>query len=71
MAGFISNKPASKKMREEAASAGTYTHKQSKNDYPRIQLLTIAEMLEEKKAFDTPTKLGSKIATGQIHLGLK
>jgi len=36
--------------------------------YPRIQLLTVKEILEEKRESLTPSKIGSKIATGQTNL---
>ena len=68
LAGFISNKPATKRMKEEAASGGVFEYEGV--TYPRIQLLNTVEMLEEKKRFQTPTKVRSKISTGQIPLGV-
>lgn len=68
MAGFISNRPPSKKMKEEAAKAGMYEYEDER--YPRIQLLTIPEILEEKRMFQTPTRVGSKADTGQINMPL-
>ena len=43
LAGFISLQEPSKAMREEAARAGTYQY--GGNHYPRIQFLTVAEIL--------------------------
>lgn len=63
MAGFLSLQEPSKAMRDEAARAGVYSYVGV--DYPRIQLLTVREMLEGKREFHTPTRLGSRVATGQ------
>lgn len=68
LAGFISNKKPSKAMREEAAIAGTYEY--NGIHYDRIQLLTIQEIMEEKKQFHTPSVVGIKEATGQLNLSL-
>ena len=38
--------------------------------YPRMQLLTIREILEEKREFLTPSKMRSRISTGQQALAL-
>jgi DNA modification methylase len=66
IAGFISLKEPSKAMREEAATAGRYEY--NGNYYDRIQLLTISEIIEGKRMFQSPTKVGSRIATGQTLL---
>ena len=68
MAGFLCLKTPTKAMREEAAKAGMY--KYGGTSYPRIQLLTAKEMLEDHRELHTPTKVGSKIATGQAVLSL-
>jgi DNA modification methylase len=68
LAGFISLREPTKAMREEASKARQYTYSGIK--YDRIQFLTIQQMLEEKREFHTPTKVGSRIATGQISLSL-
>lgn len=68
IAGFLSLKEPTKAMREEAASAGLYEYMGMQ--YPRIQLLTVKEVLEEKREFYTPTRVGTKIATGQASLPL-
>ena len=56
-------------MLNEAAEAGQY--KYSDKCYDRIQLLTVADILEQRKGFDTPTKMGSKVGPGQIALALQ
>ena len=38
--------------------------------YDRMQILTVRQILEEKREFITPTKVGTKIATGQQSLAL-
>lgn len=68
LAGYISLREPTSAMRDEAAKAGKYTY--NGIDYDRIQFLTIKEMLEEKRDFHTPTKVGSRIATGQGVLAL-
>jgi DNA modification methylase len=68
LAGFISLHEPTKAMREEAARAGMYRY--ADVEYPRLQLLTVREILEDKKEFHTPSKLGSRIATGQAALPL-
>lgn len=68
LAGFLSLKIPTKAMREEAARAGCYNY--NGVEYPRIQLLTVKEILEYKKEFHTPTRVGSRIATGQQPLRL-
>jgi len=68
MAGFLCIKPPTKAMRQEAASAGLYTDHLG-NSYPRIQILTVQEIIEEKKFFNTPTALRSRVDTGQLAFG--
>ncbi|MBM4132731.1 MAG: site-specific DNA-methyltransferase [Nitrospira sp.] len=66
LAGFISLNEPTKAMRQEAASAGVYEY--AGHSYPRLQLLTVKEILEDKKDFASPTKMASKITTGQTPL---
>lgn len=54
MAGFICLQEPTKGMRDEAASAGTYTYRGT--DYHRLQIRSIQELLDGK-AFDTPSKV--------------
>lgn len=68
MAGFLSLREPTKAMRSEAAEAGQYIY--GDVAYDRIQFLTAKEILEDGKLFDTPTRLGSKVATGQTSLSL-
>lgn len=68
MAGFLSIMPASKAMHAEAAEAGTYSY--GGVEYPRIQFLTTADVLEGKRGFHMPTRVGTKITTGQGSLSL-
>ncbi len=68
LAGFISMKEPSKAMREEAGRAGKYCY--NGVSYDRIQFLTVKDMLVDKREFHSPTKVGSRIATGQIALNL-
>lgn len=63
-AGFISLKEPSRAMKDEAAKPGTYEY--SGVAYRRLQLLTVREIVEEKREFHTPTKVGS----GQVSLAL-
>jgi hypothetical protein len=68
MAGFISLREPSHAMLKEAAEAGTYEYQGV--EYPRIQLLTVKEVLEEKREFHTPSRVATKITTGQHNLAL-
>ena len=68
MAGFLSLQDPSKAMKDEAATAGQYVY--NGTAYDRIQFLTVKEILEDGKILQTPTRLGSKIATGQANLKL-
>ena len=68
MGGFLSLQEPTKAMRTEAADAGVF--KYGEETYPRLQLLTVAEILEGKRGLMTPTRLGARIATGQQSLPL-
>jgi DNA modification methylase len=66
LAGFLSLAEQTKGMRQEAATAGMYEC--NGESFPRIQLLTAKEILEEDKTLKTPKRLQlreSKIDTGQ------
>ena len=69
LAGFISLKEPTRAMREEAARANSYEY--SHVEYPRIQLLTIHEILEQKREFHTPSKVGIKGSAGQQTLAFE
>jgi DNA modification methylase len=66
LAGLICLREPTKAMKEEAGRAGMLEF--AGHTFPRIQLLTIREVLEDKREFATPTKMGSRIATGQAVL---
>lgn len=68
MAGFLSLREPTKAMRDEAAAAGRYEYAGVK--YDRLQLLTVKDILEDKREFHTPTKMGSRMATTQGSLSL-
>ena len=52
-----------KAMREEAAQAGLFDY--GGNSYPRLQLLSVADVFERRKELLTPTKLAPRLETGQ------
>ena len=68
MAGFISIKEPTRAMKNEAATAGMYTY--NGIHHPRIQFLTVADMLEERREFQTPSKMGTRAGTQQGNLQL-
>ena len=68
LAGFLSLQDPSKAMREEAATAGVYDY--GGLSYPRLQMLTVRDVLEGKRELLTPTKLGSRAASAQHSLPL-
>lgn len=68
MAGFLSLRPPTKAMLQEAAQAGQYKYGSRK--YDRIQFLTVEDVLVEKKLFSTPTVVGVKGETGQVNLAV-
>jgi len=68
LAGFLSLSEPSKAMLREAADAGVYEYEGL--SYPRIQLLTVSDILENKRELQTPTKVQAHIATGQAALPL-
>ena len=68
MAGFLSIAPPTKAMLSEAAEAGMYEY--GGVHYPRIQFLTTADVLEGKREFHMPTRVNTKLTTGQHSLAL-
>lgn len=68
MAGFLSIAPPTKAMLSEAAEAGTYEY--AGVQYPRIQFLTTEDVLAGKREFQMPTRVNTKISTGQQSLAL-
>jgi hypothetical protein len=68
MAGFLSLKQPSKAMWEEAAAAGQFEYGGVK--YMIGCLLTVSDIVQEKREFHTPTKMVSRISTAQGSLAL-
>jgi DNA modification methylase len=68
LAGFLSITPPTKAMLSEAAEAGTYEYQG--RQYPRIQFLTTQDVLEGKREFNMPTRVNTKISTGQQSFAL-
>lgn len=68
MAGFLSIAPPTKAMLSEAAEAGMYEYQGVQ--YPRIQFLTTHDVLEDKREFHMPTRVNTKISTGQQSFAL-
>jgi adenine specific DNA methylase Mod len=68
MAGFLSIMPPTKAMLSEASEAGTYEY--AGGQYPRIQFLTTEDVLVAKREFHMPTRVNTKISTGQQSLPL-
>lgn len=68
MAGFLSMTPPTKAMLSEAAEAGTFSY--AGVEYPRIQFLTAEDVLVAKREFHMPTRVNTKISTGQQSLPL-
>ncbi|MDP1570322.1 MAG: DNA methyltransferase [Vicinamibacterales bacterium] len=64
LGALISTESPSKQMRAEAASAGVYTSPWNGKPYPRLQILTINELLAHPRAFEYP-------ADRQINVTLK
>ena len=64
MGCFLSLKEPTKAMKQEAAAAGMYEHKGQ--SYPRIQLLTVADVLEKKKEVKSSDKF--RMSKNQLSL---
>ena len=57
MAVFLTLEEPTKPMRDEALAAGVYHHALLDRDYPRIQIVTVREMIEDGKRIDLPLSL--------------
>ncbi|HEX2794722.1 MAG TPA: site-specific DNA-methyltransferase, partial [Croceicoccus sp.] len=68
LAGFLSLATPTKAMLSEAAEAGMYEYQGVQ--YPRIQFLTADDVLVDKREFQMPTRVGTKISTGQQSFAL-
>ena len=62
MGVFLTLEPATKDMETEAATAGFYHSPGWNKDYPRIQILTIAELLAGKNVQMPPVSMTFKQA---------
>lgn len=69
LGGFISLRTPTKAMVSAASEAGIWTYKGV--DYPRIQLLTVKDIVEDHRRFQIPTKVRPKTTTGQFNLALE
>lgn len=65
IARFLLLEEPTKAMRKAVVLAGRYEYKGIM--YDRIQFLTVKDILEGKREFHTPTKMGSRIVIGQQH----
>ena len=54
MAAFVTLEPATKEMRGEASATGFYRSEVMNRDYPRLQILTIEELLHNPDVFKIP-----------------
>lgn len=54
---LLTLEPPTRGMREEANAAGFYQHEMMNQTYPRIQIATIAEMVEQHKRLNIPMSL--------------
>ena len=63
LGGFICLKQPTAKMMEAARDAGDFEYRGVK--YPRVQVMTVEQLIEGKMEFRSPTKVSSKISTGQ------
>lgn len=68
MAGFLSLQEPTKAMRDAASLAGQFEY--GGVMYDRVQLLTVKDILEDKREFHTPTKMVSRISSAQGSLAL-
>lgn len=66
LAGFVTIKKPSKGMIQAANEAGIWEY--NGIHYPRVQMLTVQDILETKRRFMTPTKLGTRALSEQTRL---
>jgi Restriction endonuclease len=57
LAVFLTLQPPTQGMKGEASAAGIYKHSLMDRSYPRIQIVTIAEIVEQHKRLDIPMSL--------------
>lgn len=68
LAGFISLQEPTRGMLSAAAEAGTWEYQG--NIFPRIQMLSIRDLVEDKRRFQSPTKLRTRAKGDQTYLPL-
>lgn len=68
MGGLLTLKEPTRGMRSEAASAGMFEY--NGVPYPRLQMLTVQEVIEGKRDFHMPTKVASRASSAQTSLPL-
>lgn len=66
--GLLSLHEPTKAMKAEAAEAGMYTY--NNVQYPRLQILSARDVLEGKREFHVPSRVNTRISTGQQSLPL-
>jgi site-specific DNA-methyltransferase (adenine-specific) len=64
---FLTLEEPTKPMRDEAAKAGAYHSELWNRDYPRIQILSVADLLERKKKPDLPTFVHAPFKQAERH----
>lgn len=57
LAVLLTLQPSTRGMQDEANAAGTYEHNLTGRNYPRIQIVTIQEMVERHKRLEMPTAI--------------
>ena len=73
---FITLKPSTQGMREEAAGAGTYHHQLMNRSYPCIQIVSIEQILQDGARLEMPlswdvvNKAQAEDNTEQINIDL-
>ena len=72
---FVTLEESSAPMRQEAATGGVYHSELSGKDYPRVQILSIKDILEDDRKPDLPLLVlpayqkATKITTGEVDQG--
>src|SRR5262249_52274918 len=66
LGAFITLEPPTREMRVEAAAAGFYRSPGWGRDYPRLQILTIKELLDGTRQFQMPPTTGPFKAAQRI-----
>lgn len=67
LAVFLSLEEPTKPMRDEALAAGIYRHELLNRDYPRIQIVTVREMIEDGRRIDLPLSVEVLKSASEAH----